>query len=903
MFSNWFIILITFGYLALLFFVANFAEKKEKQGKGFLSSPYTYALSLAVYCSAWTFFGSVGRAANHGLDFLTIYLGPTLAAPLFYIIIRKIIRISKVQRITSIADFISARYGKNTSIGILVSIICLLGIIPYIAVQLKAISFSFSLLGEQPFKVQSASSLFSDTSLYLAIGLGLFTILYGTKHVESTEKHAGLVSAIAFESIVKLISFLAIGIFVVFFMFNGFSDIFSQAAQNQDITKLYTLNAPALQSDWFWMILLSFFAIFLLPRQFQVSVVENVNEKHLFYAMWVFPLFLLLINIFVIPIALAGNVWFTQNPINPDAYVIALPVFSGNKVLPIFAYLGGFSAAASMVAISTIAISTMVSNNLIMPLLAGSNRLNQRVQPYISKILIYSRRGAILLIILLAFLYNKSAFSQYTLLSIGLISFAAVAQFAPAVLGGIFWKNANLKGAFSGLLVGFIIWGYTLALPSFSNILFWVSGEPSADSLIAMLNPQNLFNLNYFEPLANGVFWSLAANVMVFALVSVLSTQGSTERNQAEIFVDIFKYSKAYETSVIWRGKAYIKSLKALLDNFLGVNRANTLVAQFAEKYNKPWSGEEADALMVNFAERHLAGAIGSASARIMVSSVTSEEEIAISDVIDILKESQQLISANQELVKKSSELKRAYQQIALSNAKLKEIDRQKDEFLTVVAHELRTPITSIKALSEIIYDTPDLEDDERNQFLATIIKESERLSRLISQVLDLEKLESGNQKLRINTIDINEIIQDAIAPLAKSLEIKNTKVNISVSENIPVAYGDKDRLTQVVQNLIGNAAKYVKPNAGEIKISGFYLDNNLKVVIADNGEGIESELHHKIFDKFYQAKNSYKKAQGSGLGLAICKQIIALHEGKIWVESEPDKGAKFCFTIPTKRF
>ncbi|MGY6561331.1 MAG: sodium:solute symporter family transporter [Luteibaculaceae bacterium] len=892
MLSNVALILLTLLYLALLFWVANMAEKRSKNNSSFLNNPYTYALSLAVYCTAWTFFGSVGNAAQNGLEFLTIYLGPTIAAPLFVVLLRKIIRISKAQKISSIADFISARYGKHTGIGILVTLICLFGIIPYIALQLKAIMFSFALLGDIP-KV-GFTNFYSDIAFYLALILALFTIIYGIRHVEATENRVGMVTAIAFESIIKLVAFLVVGFYVVYVMFNGFSDIFTQAETNS-IADIYNLSNANEKSDWFWMIFLSFFAIFLLPRQFQVAVVENVNEKHLLHAVWVFPLFLLLINLFVVPIALAGNLTFVNSSVAPDAYVISLPIVANNMWIAIIAYIGGFSAAASMIVISTIAISIMVSNNLMMPLVVGSTRMNNFFNGKMSLFLMQTRRTAVFLIILMAYGYNLLIKESYSLLSVGLISFAAVAQFAPAIIGGLYWKSANIKGAFTGMLAGFLVWGYTLALPSVS--------EKMTQENLGFLNPQNLFNLDLFAPLGNGVFWSLFVNTTLFISISVFSKQGSTERNQAEIFVDIFKYAKSYESSIAWKGKAYLQNLTNLLKNLLGERRTEKLQLEFTQQYNTNWEGLEADSRMVNYVERQLAGAIGSASARIMVSSVTSEEEISITEVLDILKESQQLMSTNQELVKKSEELKRAYQQIAVNNHKLKESDKQKDEFLSLVTHELRTPITSIKALSEILLDTEDITDEEKNQFLKTIIKESDRLSRLISQVLDLEKLESGNQKLTIGELKIKEIIDDASSAVASIIQNKKITLNVSVSPNLPTMYGDKDRITQVIINLLSNAAKYAKAQNGVITVAAYHLDNALKVSVQDNGEGIDAQVETLIFDKFFQAKNNNKKVPGSGLGLAICKQIVNLHEGKIWVESSPGNGAKFCFTIPSKRF
>jgi Na+/proline symporter len=407
MLSNGLIISFTFGYLALLFAIAWYSERSASRGRKLSSNPYIYALSLAVYCTAWTYYGSVGRAATNGLEFLTIYIGPSLVAPLWWIVMRKIIRISKVQHISSIADFISSRYGKNITLGGVVTVFCLLGILPYTSIQIKAVANSFDILQYSEISQNLIySPFYQDTAFYVALGLALFTILFGTRNAEATAQHEGMVMAVAFESVFKLIAFITVGVFVTYFIFDGFADIFTQASL-RGLDHLFVLQGENGVSEWFWMSTLSMTAVLFLPRQFQMGVIENNDEKHLDKAMWLFPLYLLLINVFVLPIALGGLVHFPTETVDADTFVLALPIAYNQEWLALLVYLGGFSAATSMIIVSTIALSNMVSNNLIMPILLVNDKLKTRYQHKLGIIVLWIRRVTILVIILLAYIYYK----------------------------------------------------------------------------------------------------------------------------------------------------------------------------------------------------------------------------------------------------------------------------------------------------------------------------------------------------------------------------------------------------------------------------------------------------------------------------------------------------------------
>lgn len=899
--SNFLPIVCALLYLALLFGIAYYAEYKQKQGKSLINSGYVYALSLAVYCTAWTYYGSVGRASTNGIEFLSIYIGPTLAAILFWPVLQKIIRICKTHRINTIADLISIRYGKNFSIAILVTVLCVLGVIPYIALQLKAISSSIHIVTGNLGPEIGLNNFLSDDTFYITLILSIFIILFGTRSIDASEKHEGLVAAVAFESIIKLIAFIAAGIFVVYGIFNGFEDIFSKSFEKEELKKLFVIEGNSSYGSWIGLTIVSMLAVIFLPRQFQVSVVENVSEKHLNKASWLFPLYLLLINIFVLPIALGGNLVFNGSDVNADTYVLALPLKYGMTFLSMLVFIGGFSAATSMIIVDTIALSTMMSNNIATPLFLTAKKFKPATEGGFIRSLLNIRRISIAVILALAYIYDKTIAQNLSLVSIGLVSFVAVAQFAPAVLGGIYWKDASKNGAIAGMSVGFAVWFFTLVVPSLVSANL-IDKQIMENGLwgIEWLKPFSLFGLKGFDSISHAVFWSLLANISVFIIISFYSKRNAQEIYQSELLVDIFKHSSSPAENTIWKGTAYLPDLNSLLVNFIGEEKADKLITGYATRNKIPMDTKKADARLVGFAERILSGVIGSASARIMVQSVTKEEELKIDEVLHILRESQQMMELNKELRKKSLELQKATEQLTRVNEQMKQMDVLKDEFLYTVTHELRTPLTSIRAMAEIVHDNPEIEQEEKEKFLGGIIKETERLSHLITQVLNLERYESGRQKLHVSSVVLNKLINENIDALEALSREKNVKIIKHLPDTMFLTQCDAALIQQVMNNLVSNALKFIEPDTGWVKISIHQDHEELQVWVEDNGPGIAEELRELIFDKFFQARNqTLKKPQGSGLGLAICRRIIEMHNGKIWVEKREEKGSRFIFTLP----
>lgn len=912
------ILFVSFFYIGLLFAIAYWGDKRADEGRSVIANPYIYTLSLAVYCTAWTFYGSVGMVARSGLGFATIYLGPTLMTILGWLVLRKIIRISKVHRITSIADFIASRYGKSPVLGGAVTVIAVMGVIPYIALQLKAISTGFLLINHYPKIAVSLHftgiPVFRDTAFYVAVLLVIFAILFGTRHLDATERHEGLVAAIAFESIVKLAAFLTIGIFVTYALHNGFADLFQKAAAFTDLKSsagmaenrsmeffknILTIDSPeSTYIDWSIYLFLSMMAILFLPRQFQVMVVENVNEEHLTKAIWLFPLYLLAINIFVFPVALAGLLHFPGSSANADWFVLMLPMAEHQQLLALFVYLGGISAATGMVIVETIALSTMICNDLVMPVLIRSSLTTLSGQSDLRGLLLLIRRASIALVLMLGYAYFHYIAEFYALVAIGLLSFAAVAQFAPSMLGGIFWKGGTRAGALGGLFAGFFVWAYTLPLPYLVQAgLIPQSFVTAGPFGIELLKPYQLFGLQHFNHISHSVFWSLLLNTSVYIGVSVLSRPRAIDHTQAALFVEVFKYAGETEDSLFWRGTASLPALKSLLQRFLGRDRADQALAEYAHRRNISRDQHlKADADLVSYAEKLLTGAIGSASARVMVSSVVKEEPLGIEEVLNILDETRQVIAYSRELERATAELKAA-------NARLQELDRLKDDFISTVTHELRTPLTSIRSLSEILHTNPGIEPARIENFTNIIIKESDRLIRLISQILDYEKIESARLEWSIAPLDLKEVIEDAVAGTRQLIQDKNITLNLNTEDHIPPVDGDRDRLVQVLVNLISNAVKFCEPERGNITIRLKVEDSELLVQVEDNGIGIKAENLKKVFEPFHQIKNPTKgRPVGTGIGLTITKRIIDFHHGRIWVESTAGQGATFSFTLPVNR-
>jgi len=887
------IITVAIGYLLMLFGVAYFVEHRAR-GTRLAGSSAVYTLSLAVYCSSWTFNGGVGRAAQTGLDFLPIYLGPTLAFCLGPLLIRRMLRVSKANNITSIADLIGARFGRSGGLAALVTGIAVIGLTPYIALQLKSISNGFEALSGTPSHTPGPI----DSAFWAAVILTVFAMLFGSRSIHPGEHHPGMVVAIALESVLKLAGLTVIGLFVGLGLFHGFGDLFARANAVPDIAAIFSYDPQRYGFSWISMTLLAGLASLCLPRQFQVMVVENVNEQHLDRAIWQFPLYLLAINLFVLPIAIAGRVLLPGNA-DPDNLVVALPLLGGQPALALVAFLGGVSAAASMVVVETTALSLMVSNDVVMPALLRIPALRLGKRDDLTRLLLWVRRGVMVLLMGLGYLYMRRDGAQFALVSIGLVSFVAVAQFAPALIGGLFWRSSTKAGAIAGISAGFLVWCYTLLLPALAGpgsfATDYVANGPFG---IALLSPYHLFGLPGLDPVTNSTFWSLLFNIAAFTAVSLLGRQRPVERAQAAMFIDT---DNPNEAAQIWRRTAMIPDLSSLATRFLGRDRADAAFAEWAMARGlDPKTAVRADAETVLFYERLLASAIGAASAHVLVGALVEEEAIGVDDLMRILDETSRIIEANRRLEDKSLALERATEELKRANTRLQELDRLKDDFVATVNHELRTPLASIRAFSEILRDHPDISDQERGEFLRIVIAESERLTRLIGQLLDLSRIGEGGPAVSYRPVDLAAVARDSAFAMQQVFAGRGIAFRTRLEAATAPVLGDHDRLVQVLINLLGNAAKFSPAAGGEVELGLRRLGDGFELTVADNGPGIPPADRETVFERFRQLGDTLNgKPEGAGLGLAICRGIVAQHGGRIWVDAAPSGGAMFKLTLP----
>lgn len=640
------VLLISLSYFALLFIVAYYADRRKQAGKSLLTNPHIYSLSLAVYCTSWTFYGSVGRAATSGLEFLPIYLGPTLIAFTWWFLLRKMVRISKQQNITSIADFISSRYDRSAILGAIVTLFAVFGITPYIALQLKAISQTLDILSmplaNPGFGLNKFIDILPagiDTAFFVAIILAVFGMLFGARHLDSSERHEGLVVAVAFESIVKLFAFLAVGIFVTYGLFDGFADIFQrfleQFPERRDLFLLGTERTP--YTKWFTLITLSMMAVMFLPRQFHIMVTENPDERHIKQAMWHFPAYLFLMNIFVLPIALGGLLMNGGDASQADYFVLTLPLSTGHPWLALLVFIGGLSASAGMVMVSSVTSATMILNHLVMPVIL---KMKIQVQDF-STILINLKRLGILGVVFLGYFYFKVIGDSYALVNIGLISFTAATQFAPAIFGALYWPRANRKAAICGIGAGFMLWAYTLLIPSFVRS-GWINSDILQHGLfgIGLLKPLELFGLRGFDVYTHSLFWSLLFNLAAFLTISFFVKQKPSETQQANKFVTVFSDQDVVPERLTRISKApTVMEFVELMSKFIGEKQAQASITDYLKNQEIDSRGSLADheiPNLKNFTERTLAGYVGAAPARIILDNYLSARGSQMEDVFDI---------------------------------------------------------------------------------------------------------------------------------------------------------------------------------------------------------------------------------------------------------------------------
>ncbi|MEL6452835.1 MAG: sensor histidine kinase [Pseudomonadota bacterium] len=863
------LVAVSLVYVAFLFAIAFFAERAAARGRGgWLRSPLVYTLSLSIYCTAWTFYGAVGYAARSGMEFVTIYLGPSLVMIGWWWVLRKLVRIGRAQRATSVADLISARYGKSNLLAIVVTVMAVIGVTPYIALQLQSVTLSLSIFAA-PEGDGSLNQL--RAGFWIAFGLAIFTVLFGTRNLNANERHDGVVIAIAVEAMVKLVALLAVGIFVVWGIAGGIAPMMARI----DASPIGEWNMD--RSRWLALTALSAAAFLTLPRMFQVMVVENEDERHLQIASWAFPVYLMLMSLFVVPIAVIGLDLMPAGS-NPDLFVLTVPLAQGQVGLATLSFLGGFSSATSMVIVATLALSTMVSNHVVMPVWLSAQSERAQVSGDVRDVVILSRRASILMIIGLGYFYYRFSGGGAALAAIGLISFVGVAQFLPAMLGGIFWRGATRWGALSGLVMGFSVWVFCSLLPSFGPgaVLSLATFEVGPWGL-GWLRPHALFGIEGIDPTVHAIVWSLTLNTVSFILVSLVTFPDPLERLQGAQFVNVFDHSTRAQG---WDAAlATSEDLMIMTQRILGAAEAQSLFRAEAQKQGLDGHLPEPTQDFLQNLERELAASVGAATAHAMISQLVGGASVSVQDLMAVADESAQILEYSNQLEAKSSELSRTARQLRDANAKLTALSVQKDAFLSQISHELRTPMTSIRSFSEILRDTDGLGQVEKTKYASIIHGEAIRLTRLLDDLLDLSVLENGQVNLNLETGGLSAVLEKAVltaqAGAHGPLDIRRRHLEETVSLTT-----DLDRLSQVFINLITNAQKYCDAATPCLTIDVRQDGPRIDVVFADNGTPIPDEAQALIFEKF--ARVGDQDGSGAGLGLAICREIMARLGGDI---------------------
>lgn len=890
------VIAIAIAYVGLLFLLAFLSDRWARRGQSWIgNSPVIYTLSISVYCTSWTFYGAVGSAARSGLDFATIYLGPTLVFLGWYYLLRKLVRIGHEQRISSIADLISSRFGKSNSLAILVTIIAVVATTPYIALQLKAVTSSFEVLSAPGGIVPpgDGTTPFFDGAFWVAAGMALFTILFGTRNLEANEQHPGVVAAIAFEALIKLMALVMVGLFVVISV-GGVGELFDNQAAERLLERENMFGGR-----WAALMFLSATAILCLPRQFQVTVVENGNEGHLRTASWLFPVYLFFISLFVLPIAIGGLTTLPAGS-DPDMFVLTLPLAADQEMLALFVFIGGFSSATSMVIVACIALSIMISNHIVMPIVLRVQANSSRRSTDLKALVLNSRRFSIIFVLFMGLLYYRVSAQNEALASMGLIAFAGVAQFLPSILAGLYWRQATAFGARLGLLGGVFFWVFTLLLPSLAAPGNWVQDLVQNGVFgLAWLRPQALFGMSGQDPLVHAIIWSMSANALLLIVGSLFSEARPLERLQGALFVDVFRNTGHRQSSALVRTAA-IDDLRVLTSRILGRARANHLFDKLARDQGRDRGNPIPDATLIANLEREIGGSVGAASARVMISEVVSGETISLDEIIKMVDETQQVIEYSQALEANSKALQRTASELGRANERLMRLDNEKDDFLSQVSHELRTPMTSIRSFSELLLHGGDLSTDQTDRFVRIIHEESIRLTGLLDEILDLSHLERGEVPWNLERFSPEQAVQAAAASCEGLATDSNVKmIHIASTDTVEVE-GDRHRVSQVLINLISNAIKYNDSEAPQVTISRYVEDGHFVVDVTDNGPGVGDVEEGHLFTKFSRGWRQIEKGRsGTGLGLAISAEIARRLGGRLELVKGDAEGSCFRFTMP----
>ena len=865
------VILLFYGFF--LFLLAYLANGKGANWIKINRSPYVYALSLGVYCSAWTFYGSLSSVSNSGLDFLVVYLGPSLILLLAGFTLKKMVRIAKKEKLTSISDFLAARYGKSPRIAVLVTFVAFIAVIPYISLQIKAVEETFKLISNH-LEVNISSNVVL-ISLFLVILF--FAILFGTRNITQNERNPGLVVSVVFESLFKLFVLIVAALVIIFLYLEVplLELVFSPTSGALPLSEISGYG------NWFWHLTISGFAFILLPRQFQMGVVEAGDPEHVDTASWLTPFYLFLIVLFTIPLAILGISILGESWQVKEYGILELSLGFGNEFLALFVFLGGYSAAFGMIVVELIAVSIMVTNSVILPY---GLRFNSFRRWYAPKSLAFTkllRRLIILTILLLGFTYYVLISKNYPLTFTGYSAFLAIFQLSPALILGLYWRNASSNGIFWGMFAGITLCILFLLIPNYLQIS---QSFFSSSYLVFVEN----FYMDGFDPISSIAFWSLLINVLiVFIFSNFKPNLTSIDLRQASIFVDANSFITTNNWTT-WRGKSQFSEINKLLYGFLGKEevekrfrnylQANSISADYNGIATPEW---------LSYVESELSGMVGSTSARMLLSSVSNQREIQVDELLQLLQFNKSLQDSNLDLSLQNNKLEELRAKLEESNTLLEQADNLKNEFLATVVHEIRSPLTAIRAMSEILKDGEELDPEIQDKFLQNILNEIDRLGKMVDEILELERYYSGVNVLEMSTFSLNKLVEEVVEQYGIIAQEKGIHLKISALEKSIQIEADKKKISQVLINLLSNSVKYAKPKDGKIEIRLQETKNEVFIEVEDNGIGISSEGLNSAFTKFFRAENSIQYgSRGSGLGLAITKAILDLHGSEINLKS-----------------
>ncbi len=899
-------------YMMILFMTALWVERRSEAGRSPVNNSLVYSVSLAVYCTAWTYYGSVGKAATSGLLFLPIYLGPTIAIVLWWKVLRKLVRIKTIHHITSIADFISARYNKSQAVAALATVIALVGTTPYIALQFKAVISTFGII---------TSPEGSDPT-WIGLHLGpvvvglmiIFTIILGIRRLDPTERHPGLIMAVAVECMVKLVAFLAAGIFVTYFMFDGFGDIFRRLQESppQALDNIWNPD-QSYYIMWTTYMILAMSAIMFLPRQFHVSVVENFDEKHIRTAMWLFPVYMVLINIFVFPIAMAGLLQ-GYPAVQADTFVLALPLQAGQTWLSLLVFLGGASAATGMIMIASLTVSTMITNHLLLPVVGWIRQL-----AFLRRHLLKCRWVAVAGVILMGYWFERVVGESYMLVNIGMISFAAALQFAPVILGGIFWRRGNVTGALMGLGAGFIVWAYTLLLPAFVRS-GWMSKTLLGEGpwYITILNPEQLFGILTVDPLTHAVFWSLAFNVGLYVLGSLYFKQSEEEQSLAEDFVGALtagaplSRSRHRESSI--DSEAKIGLIEGLFSLYFDDSEAATMTEKCLHASGITAKGRISIvelAALHSEVEKTLAGSVGAAAANRALTQArifTPTEARELSEVyaeilaslrvnpkdlerrIDYYQEREALLTSyaadlEAKVTERTRDLEVAQEEL-IKRERLSVLG----QLTAIVSHELRNPLGVIRSSAFYLARKLGGTDEKSDKHLGRIEQQVTLCDSIIGELLEYTR----GRRSAVVQGEINPWLEEVLDQMTLPEKVSLERILLT---RLPAVHFDGEKMRRVVINLVENAVQAVVdrqaaasqvdgPYAPKIVVRTSVAGNGVRMEVQDNGTGMDPDTARHAFEPLFTTR-----ARGTGLGLAIVRKIVEEHGGSVSLDTEPQEG------------